>query len=143
MNPIAHKPLSPRELGRILTRVGFLLSKFLMDALAQQVTVRDINNLRNLPSNMNDIYDSVFNRISNRKLAYILKKLLIVVAMAREILSLEVLAYAITIEPGDDDVDELTLPDVEYLVSICAGLVVIDSSEHVRPAHRTVGNTLR
>ncbi|KAI0810165.1 ankyrin [Xylaria sp. FL0064] len=91
----------------------FLLAKFHMNALEQQVTARDlINALETLPSNINDIYDSVFNRISSQRLASTLEKLLIIVATARKLLSAEALAHAITVEQDDDDVDELAIPDV-------------------------------
>ncbi|TRX87885.1 hypothetical protein FHL15_011224 [Xylaria flabelliformis] len=119
----------------------FLLAKFHMNALEQQVTARDlINALNTLPSNINDIYDSVFNRISSQRLASTLEKLLIIVATARSLLSTESLAHAITVNQDDDDIDELALPDVRHLVSMCAGLVIIEQSGHVRLAHETIGN---
>ncbi|KAI0186023.1 ankyrin repeat-containing domain protein [Xylaria flabelliformis] len=131
----------------IVTRVQeeshkmFLLAKFHMNALEQQVTARDlINALNTLPSNINDIYDSVFNRISSQRLASTLEKLLIIVATARSLLSTESLAHAITVNQDDDDIDELALPDVRHLVSMCAGLVIIELSGHVRLAHETIGN---
>ncbi|KAI0966455.1 ankyrin [Xylaria arbuscula] len=119
----------------------FLLAKFHMNALEQQVTARDlINALETLPSNINDIYDSVFNRINSQRLASTLEKLLIIVATARKLLSTEALAHAITVESDDDDVDELALPDVRHLASMCAGLVAIDPSGFVRLAHETIGD---
>ncbi|KAI0416777.1 ankyrin [Xylaria grammica] len=119
----------------------FLLAKFHMNALEQQVTARDlINALETLPSNINDIYDSVFNRISSQRLASTLEKLLIIVATARKLLSTEALSHAITVEDNDDDVDELALPDVRHLASMCAGLIAIDPSGCVRLAHETIGD---
>ncbi|KAI3326000.1 ankyrin [Xylariaceae sp. AK1471] len=119
----------------------FLLAKFHMNALEQQVTARDlINTLETLPSNINDIYNSVFNRISSERLAYTLEKLLIIVTTARKLLSTEALAHAITVQQGDEDVDELALPDVRHLASMCAGLIVIDLSGYVRLAHKTIGD---
>ncbi|KAI1420286.1 ankyrin, partial [Xylaria sp. FL1777] len=119
----------------------FLLAKFHMNALEQQVTARDlINALETLPSNINDIYDSVFNRISSQRLASTLEKLLIIVATARKLLSTEALAHAITVEENDEDVDELALPDVRHLASMCAGLIAIDPSGFVRLAHETIGD---
>ncbi|KAI0438824.1 ankyrin [Xylaria telfairii] len=134
-------------LDTIVTRVQeeshkmFLLAKFHMNALEQQVTARDlINALKVLPSNINDIYNSVFNRISSQRIASTLEKLLIIIATARKLLSAESLAHAITIKQDHDDIDELALPDVRHLVSMCAGLVIIDPSGYVRLAHETIGN---
>ncbi|KAJ8125404.1 hypothetical protein O1611_g8235 [Lasiodiplodia mahajangana] len=119
----------------------FLLAKFHMDSLEQQATARDlIKTLETLPSNINDIYSSVLNRISSKRLAFMLEKLLIIVATAKRLLSTEALAHAITIEHGDDDIDELALPDVRYLASMCAGLIVIDPSGSIRLSHETIGS---
>ncbi|GAP83496.2 putative AGC PKA protein kinase [Rosellinia necatrix] len=82
----------------------------------------------------------MFNRISSQRLASMLAKLPIALATARTLLSTGSLAYAITIKQGDDDIGELALPDVRHLVSVCAGLVVIDLSGHIRLAHETIGD---
>jgi ankyrin repeat protein len=112
-----------------------------MNALEQQVTARDlINALETLPSNIDDIYNSVFNRISSQRLASTLEKLLIVVATARKLLSTEALAHAITVQQDDDDVDELAIPDVRHLASMCSGLIVIDPFGYVRLVHETIGD---
>ncbi|KAI0143433.1 ankyrin [Xylariaceae sp. FL1272] len=118
----------------------FLLAKFHMNALEEQVTARElINALDTLPSNINDIYNSVFSRISSQRLAATLEKLLIIIATAQMLLPAEALAHAITIQPGDTDIDELALPDVRHLASMCAGLIEIDSTGSVRLAHETIG----
>ncbi|KAK7955887.1 uncharacterized protein PG986_005109 [Apiospora aurea] len=131
----------------IVTRVQeeshkmFLLAKFHMNALEEQATARDLlNTLKQLPSNINDIYASLFNRIGNRRLASTLERFLTVVATARKLLSTKALAHAVTARPGDEDIDELALPDVRYLASMCAGLIEIDPSGCVRLAHETIGH---
>ncbi|KAK8052485.1 hypothetical protein PG993_003870 [Apiospora rasikravindrae] len=119
----------------------FLLAKFHMNALEEQATARDLlNTLKQLPSNINDIYASLFHRIGNRRLASTLERFLTVVATARKLLSTKALAHAVTARPGDEDIDELALPDVRYLASMCAGLVEIDPSGYVRLAHETIGH---
>ena len=57
--------------------------------------------------------------------------------MPRPLRMLE-LQYAVSIEPGDKDLDEEALPDEDYLLSVCAGLVTVDvQSSVIRLVHYT------
>ena len=111
-----------------------------MNALEEQLTARELMNaLETLPSNINDIYNSVFSRIGNSRLASTLENMLTIVATSRRLLSTEALAHAITVQAGDDEIDELQLPDIRYLAPMCAGLIEIDHAGYVRLAHETIG----
>lgn len=111
-----------------------------MNALEEQITPRElINALETLPSNVNDIYDNVFSRIGNSKLASRLERLLTVVATSQILLSADALAHAIVVSPGDDDIDQWQLSDIPTLVPLCAGLVELDHLGFVRLAHETIG----
>lgn len=54
--------------------IRFLLARFHMDALEKETTARRLmTKLENLPSKINDIYDSLFSRIANEVLRQHLK----------------------------------------------------------------------
>ncbi|KAI1841262.1 hypothetical protein JX266_012574 [Neoarthrinium moseri] len=119
----------------------FLLAKFHMNSLEDQSNPRELlNGLKTLPSNVTDIYDSVIGRISNLKQAAVLKHMILIVATARQLLSLDAVAHAISLDHGDEDIDELKLPSVKHLVSMCAGLLELDYSGVVRLSHETIGD---
>ncbi|KAK8121286.1 hypothetical protein PG999_005406 [Apiospora kogelbergensis] len=143
-NALAKVPgISESLFTRVLeeSHTMFLLAKFHMNSLEEQATARDlINTLEALPSNINEIYDGLFMRIGNKRLASTLEKFLTVVATASKLLSIQALAHAVTVKPRDDDIDDLDLPDVRHLASMCAGLVEIDPSGFVRLAHETIGH---
>ncbi len=48
------------------------------------------------------------------------------------------LQYAIAVEIGESELDEENLPDIEDIISVCAGLVTIDEQSGViRLVHYT------
>ncbi|CEJ86403.1 hypothetical protein VHEMI04095 [[Torrubiella] hemipterigena] len=119
----------------------FLLAKFHMNALEEQVTARELlNALETLPSNITTIYDSVFGRIGNMRLASTLERLLNIVATARRLLSTEALSHALIVQPEDVEIDELQLSDIRHLAAMCAGLLEIDHFGFVRLSHETIGH---
>lgn len=99
-----------------------------------------LNALESLPSNISSIYDSVFARIGNLRLASTLERLLNIVATARRLLSIEALSHALVVQPGDIEIDDLQLSDIRHLAAMCAGLLEIDHFGFVRLSHETIGH---
>ena len=48
------------------------------------------------------------------------------------------LCHALAVEPGDEELDQDNIPDIEDIVSVCAGLVTVDEESNiVRLVHYT------
>src|SRR5690606_14836159 len=57
---------------------------------------------------------------------------------ARRRLSTEELQHALAVEEGESEIDEDAIPDKEDILSVCAGLVVVDEeSNTIRLVHYT------
>jgi ankyrin repeat protein len=71
------------------------------------------------------------------------KQVLSWLAFARRPLTTAELCYALAVEPGTSKLDPDNMPDVEDLVSACAGLVIVDKeSAVVRLVHHTTQDYL-
>ena len=71
----------------------------------------------------------------HRKLA---KRVLAWMSYAQNPLSTGELCHAVAVEPGDCQLDPEKIPDIDKIVSVCAGLVVVDKKSHsARLIHRT------
>jgi ankyrin repeat protein len=61
------------------------------------------------------------------------------ISLAKRPLTVSELQHALTIEPGESQLDESNSPDVEAMVSACLGLVTVDeSSQIIRLVHLTI-----
>ncbi|KAJ7323032.1 ankyrin repeat-containing domain protein [Mycena albidolilacea] len=105
----------------------FLLAKLHIESLSIKNTIKAVQEaLRNLPKNLNDSYDIAIQRIEtqneeDRKTA---RSALIWVALA--------------IEPGTKCLDNNNLLDIDIILSVCAGLVVVPEQHSVvRLVHYT------
>lgn len=105
-----------------------------MDSLVSKHKRRDIRRaLENLPEELNSTYEEAMERVrrqtrEDRKLA---ERVLSWITYAKGPLTAVELQHALAIEPempalGDEDLD-----DIEILVSVCAGLVVIDDESGI------------
>jgi hypothetical protein len=96
--------------------------------------------LGDLPKNLNDSYDVAMKRIDDqseedRKIAH---SALTWVSNAKTPLTVAELRTALAIEPGDRQLDEGNLMDIDIIISVCAGLVVLDEQlSVVRLVHYT------
>lgn len=71
----------------------------------------------------------------HRKLA---KRVLSWMSYAQHLLSTGELCHAVAVEPGDCRLDPEKIPDIDKIVSVCAGLVVVDNESHsVRLDHQS------
>lgn len=88
----------------------------------------------------NDAYDAAMMRINSQALDFqsLAKQALSWLTCARERLTLTQVQHALGVEIGSFALDKENLPDVECLISACAGLVAFDEHSHViRLVHYT------
>ncbi|KAF2453530.1 hypothetical protein BDY21DRAFT_424471, partial [Lineolata rhizophorae] len=122
----------------------FLLARLLTDLLSDKITAKVVNStLAKLPKGseaINHAYKDALQRIegqlpSHRELA---KKVLSWITFSKRPLTTAEICCALAVEPDKAKVDLERIPDVEDLVSVCAGLVVVDKeSAIIRLVHYT------
>ncbi|KAJ7444028.1 ankyrin repeat-containing domain protein [Mycena latifolia] len=107
----------------------FLLAKLHTESLATKNTVKAVREaLQHLPKNLNHTYEEAMNRIKNqneddRQLAL---QALTWVAYAKRPLSVAELREALAIEPDATTLDVDNLLDINIVLSVCAGLIIVD-----------------
>lgn len=107
----------------------FLLAQLHIDSIVSKHNRKAIRDtLRRLPKGLDNTYAVAMSRIEgqnqdDRELA---EKVLSWISYACRPLSITELQYAVAVENGDTEIDIDALPDEEILISICAGMVVID-----------------
>ncbi|KAJ7453730.1 ankyrin repeat-containing domain protein [Mycena latifolia] len=135
--------LSEEIKSRILSNVKgmFLLAKLHLDSLSTKNTVKAVRDaLSSLPKDLDRTYDEAMERIEHqneddRKLAH---SVLTWVAYAVRPLLIEELREALAIDPGAESIDPDNLLDTDIILSVCAGLVIVDEAmSTVRLIHYT------
>ncbi|KAJ7440455.1 ankyrin repeat domain-containing protein, partial [Mycena latifolia] len=112
----------------------FLLAKLHTESLATKNTIKAVREaLRHLPKNLNHTYEEAMNRIKNqneddRQLAL---QALTWVAYAKRPLSVAELREALAIEPDATTLDVDNLMDINIVLSVCAGLIMVDEAMSV------------
>ncbi|KAJ7291088.1 hypothetical protein C8J57DRAFT_1704769 [Mycena rebaudengoi] len=119
----------------------FLLVKLHMDSLSTKITVRAVREaLKGLPKDLDGTYDEAMQRIAqqsedDRNLAL---QILSWISNAMRPLSASELQEALAVRLGTMVLDIDGLPDMDIMLSVCAGLVVFDQSgKIVRLIHYT------
>jgi ankyrin repeat protein len=122
----------------------FLLAHLYTDSLRDKRTVKDVKltlaKLSKGSTALNYVYKEALQRIEGQlsgdyKRA---KKVLSWITYAQRPLTTAEICCALAVEPGEEELDPENVPDVEDLVSVCAGLVVIDyKSGIIRLVHYT------
>lgn len=133
------------EVYTILTvRSRFLLARLYIDSLRKTPSVKSIKSaLKALPtgsSAYNDTYNATMERINSQDSGFqtLAKQVLTWLAYTKERLTLTQLQHALGVEIGSSALDEENLPDIECLISACAGLVAFDEHSHIiRLVHYT------
>lgn len=121
----------------------FLLAKFHMNSLDNTISPRHVRQVLDaLPSEINITYDDIFKRIDSMDVCDEIRKFLCFVATSEISLTITALEHALAVHPGDNELDDLGIPDGQHLASLCAGLVEIDDG-YVRLSHETVGHYVR
>ncbi|KAJ7842548.1 ankyrin repeat-containing domain protein [Mycena olivaceomarginata] len=146
---IASKPELHGEISsEICSRVEgmFLLAKFHIEALSNAANVKEVHRaLQELPKDLDHTYENTMNRIDaqpsgDRKIA---RSALTWVVNAQRPLTILELCVALAIEPGSKELDNANITDIDIILSVCAGLVIMEKhSSLVRLVHFTAQNYL-
>lgn len=108
----------------------FLLERFHMDSLVTKTKRKDVRNaLETLPPELDGSYDQTIERIEGQGKDYsrLARRVLLWVSNTSRPLSPVELQYAIAVQPGMTALDDEDLDDQDLMVSVCAGLVVLDA----------------
>lgn len=101
-----------------------------MDSLVTKTKRKDVRKaLESLPPELDGTYDQTIERIKGQGKDYselAMRVLLWISSAVRPLAPVE-LQYAIAIQPGMTELDDEDLDDQDLMVSVCAGLVILDS----------------
>ncbi|KAJ7080036.1 hypothetical protein C8R44DRAFT_895528 [Mycena epipterygia] len=124
----------------------FLLAKLHIDSLATKLTVQGVREaLESQPQGMHDTLNEVVDRINRqdeeeRALAWLV---LSWVTNSRRPLEPSELRVALAVQEGTTELNTENLLDTETILSVCAGLVIINKEDNkVRPIHHTIQDYL-
>ena len=130
----------------MLTLVRFLLAQLYLNSLIGKRSPAAVRtSLAKLPSASEpQVYDKAYDEVMERiekqvgDQEELAKQVLMWITCAKRPLGIEELREALAIEPDTEHLDQDNLPDIEDMVSVCAGLVVTDpESGIVRLVHYT------
>ncbi|KAJ7270955.1 ankyrin repeat-containing domain protein [Mycena rebaudengoi] len=110
----------------------FLLAKLHLDSLAAKNTVKAVRDaLQSLPKDLEETYNEAMDRIEaqNKDDREIARRTLIWVANAKRPLTVLELQEALAVDPDSKMLDVDGLLDIEIILSVCVGLVIIDASQ--------------
>jgi hypothetical protein len=127
-----------------LTPFRFLLAKLHLDSLTGKKSPKAIRTkLKKLPTG-SGAYDHAYNDAMERIDCQITdsqelaKQVLAWITCAKRPLTTTELQHALAVEIGESALDEDNLPQIEDMVSVCAGLVTVDDESHIiRLVHYT------
>ncbi|KAJ7349597.1 hypothetical protein DFH08DRAFT_696408, partial [Mycena albidolilacea] len=119
----------------------FLLARLHLVSLDTKRTPRAVlQALDKLPSNLDETYSRAMERIKDQdeEAREIAHSTFIWVANAKRLLTVEEIRVALAIEPGTNQLDVDNMLDIDTILSVCAGLIIVDE-EHsiVRLVHYT------
>ncbi|KAJ7487929.1 hypothetical protein FB451DRAFT_1390903 [Mycena latifolia] len=112
----------------------FLLAKLHMDSLATKSTIRALRDaLDNMPKDLEHTYDEAMERIDlqSEEDIKIARLVLSWISNPKRPLSLRELQEALAMEPGDTTFPDDNVLDADYMLSVCAWLVIVDQTDHI------------
>ncbi|UKZ78861.1 hypothetical protein TrVFT333_006607 [Trichoderma virens FT-333] len=115
----------------------FLLAKLDLDSLMDTKLPRDIRaKLKTLPKGSkaySHAYEGIMKRIEHQgpESVKFAKTILSWISCAKRPLTISELRHALAVEIGESRLNEKDLPQVQDLVSVCAGLVTVDESSGI------------
>ncbi|KAJ7652403.1 hypothetical protein DFH06DRAFT_1331042 [Mycena polygramma] len=110
----------------------FLLAKLHVESLATKHTLKAVRKcLTDMPGDLRRTYDEVMQRINRRSdddrdLAY---RVLSWVSNAKRLLRPSKLREALAVEPGTAELDPENLLDLDTIVSVCEGLIMVNAED--------------
>jgi len=127
--------------------------RFLVAALQLQLLEEQPNRhrilqaLNQLPTGLGETYDAALSRIARQQpleTVELALKTLLWITFAREQLEAGALQHALAVKESSTDIVEIDLPDLQVILSACAGLVAIESeSGKIRLVHETTQQYLQ
>jgi ankyrin repeat protein len=115
-----------------------------MDSLSDNTTVKEVKSTLTTLSKgaaaLDDAYSEALERIEGQRASHskLAKNVLTWITFAKRPLTTAELCCALAVEPGETTLDPENKPDVDDIVSVCAGLVVVDQkSAIIRLVHYT------
>ncbi|TFK24830.1 hypothetical protein FA15DRAFT_390829 [Coprinopsis marcescibilis] len=106
----------------------FLLASLQLDMLRECLSIQDLREaLDSLPSGVDDMYAATLERLDKQPRAELARRTLAWVSYAYRSLKIEELQRAVAVHPETHEYDSERLVDGESLVSLCCGLLVVDS----------------
>ncbi|KAK4154186.1 hypothetical protein C8A00DRAFT_14664 [Chaetomidium leptoderma] len=118
----------------------FLLATLYLEALSKKHTVADVKSALKKLSTGPDVCDSAYEDIMERRIEekeFALRALSWIVFAKRPLTTIE-LRHALAARSEDMELDVENLPEIEDIVSCCAGLVTVDrDSDMIRLVHQS------
>lgn len=138
-------PTSQYSLPTTDPRTRFLLARLHVDSLLDKKTRKKVHStLENLLKKgseaLETAYGEAIKRIERQLFEdkVLAKSALSWITYAQRPLTPNELCHALATELGDDNLDGDNVPDIEDVVSVCAGLVIVDTDSHmIRLVHYT------
>ncbi|KAJ7029871.1 ankyrin repeat-containing domain protein [Mycena alexandri] len=112
----------------------FLLAKLHIESLATKNTVKAVRTaLQNLPTDLKHTYDDAMGRINsqNDDDKQLARLTLTWVAYAKRLLTVAELCEALAIEPTAASLDADNMLDIDVVLSVCSGLIIVDAAMSV------------
>ena len=122
----------------------FLLARLYVDSLLDKKTKKKVlTTLETLPKGskaLDEAYNDAMERIEGQLHGdkILARSVLSWITYAQRPLTTGELCHALAVETGESELDPDNIPDVEDMLSVCAGLVIIDKESHIiRLVHYT------
>ncbi|GKU21939.1 unnamed protein product [Fusarium langsethiae] len=122
----------------------FLLAELHLRSLKNKKSPKALRSSLAKLSIGSDAYDSAYKDAMTRVAGLgpeseaLAKQALLILIFAREPLHTEDLAYALSIEPDSEAIDDENVPDIEDIAGVCAGLIIVDKESNiVRLVHKS------
>ncbi|KAJ9353099.1 hypothetical protein DTO280E4_7527 [Paecilomyces variotii] len=115
----------------------FLLAKLYLNSLKGEPSVKSIKSALSRLQSGSGAYDNAYQKVMERiehqiaGQASLAKRLLSWLTCARRSLTLTELQHALAVETDQSFFDEENLPDIEDMISVCAGLVTYSEESHI------------
>ena len=112
----------------------FLLAQLHVSSIVRKHSRKDVEKgLTELPGELNSTYDQILKRINNQgeEDEELARSVLSWLTFARMPLTFTMLQQALAINPGDHNFNEDAIIHEESLLSVCAGLVIIDKETSI------------
>ncbi|RDW65706.1 ankyrin repeat domain-containing protein [Aspergillus mulundensis] len=113
---------------------AFLLARLHIDSIQGKRSVKQVReSLKTLPSGLDAAYEDAWSRIENQLPDEVqtAKEVLSWISCATRPLTTRELQHGLAIEDNQPYLDEDNIPEIEDLIAVCGGLVIVDQQELV------------